>query len=71
MYGLFSGATTRNRTADLRITSALLYQLSYGGAIICNTVIRELHKILIPFPLVKFSLPVSRLKSAFPEIVLY
>ncbi len=28
---LFTGATTRNRTGDLRITSALLYQLSYGG----------------------------------------
>jgi hypothetical protein len=25
------GATARSRTADLRITSALLYQLSYGG----------------------------------------
>ena len=26
-----SGATGRIRTVDLRITSALLYQLSYGG----------------------------------------
>ena len=27
-----SGATGRIRTVDLRITSALLYQLSYGGS---------------------------------------
>jgi hypothetical protein len=26
------GATVRDRTADLSITNALLYQLSYGGA---------------------------------------
>ena len=26
------GAGERNRTADLRVTSALLYQLSYTGA---------------------------------------
>ncbi len=26
-----NGATVRSRTADLRITSASLYQLSYGG----------------------------------------
>ncbi|CAD5373899.1 hypothetical protein RA210_U40302 [Rubrivivax sp. A210] len=29
---LFSGAGGRNRTGDLRITNALLYQLSYTGA---------------------------------------
>jgi hypothetical protein len=28
---LFDGAGERNRTLDLRITSALLYQLSYTG----------------------------------------
>jgi hypothetical protein len=28
-----AGATKRDRTADLRITNALLYQLSYGGSI--------------------------------------
>ncbi len=27
----FNGADNRNRTDDLRITSALLYQLSYVG----------------------------------------
>ena len=27
------GATGRIRTVDLRITSALLYQLSYGGVL--------------------------------------
>ena len=34
-------ATERDRTADLRITNALLYQLSYSGFIIVtkNTVI--------------------------------
>jgi hypothetical protein len=26
-----NGATVRDRTADLSITNALLYQLSYGG----------------------------------------
>ena len=28
---LFIGAADRNRTGDLRITNALLYQLSYSG----------------------------------------
>jgi hypothetical protein len=28
---LLSGAGKRNRTSDLRITNALLYQLSYSG----------------------------------------
>jgi hypothetical protein len=28
---LFTGAGDRNRTDDLRITNALLYQLSYAG----------------------------------------
>ena len=34
-------ATERDRTADLRITNALLYQLSYSGLVIVikNTVI--------------------------------
>lgn len=31
-YPLMNGAGERNRTADLRVTSALLYQLSYTGA---------------------------------------
>jgi hypothetical protein len=33
-----SGARERNRTADLRITSALLYRLSYSGlpALMCR-----------------------------------
>ena len=30
-FGWVSGADGRNRTGDLRITSALLYQLSYIG----------------------------------------
>ena len=37
---LIGGAAGRNRTADLRITNALLYQLSYSGneaAIIIRT----------------------------------
>ncbi|MDQ1415291.1 MAG: hypothetical protein QOF81_904, partial [Acidimicrobiaceae bacterium] len=35
------GARERNRTADLRITSALLYRLSYsGGATIVSQVPR-------------------------------
>jgi hypothetical protein len=29
--GFLFGAGERNRTADLRVTSALLYQLSYTG----------------------------------------
>ena len=28
---IFTGAAGRNRTGDLRITNALLYQLSYSG----------------------------------------
>ena len=28
---IFTGAGDRNRTYDLRVTSALLYQLSYTG----------------------------------------
>jgi hypothetical protein len=31
MRVFLSGAGERNRTADLRVTSALLYQLSYTG----------------------------------------
>lgn len=34
MLGSF-GAGERNRTLDLRITSALLYQLSYTGIVLC------------------------------------
>ncbi len=30
-HALFTGADERNRTVDLRITNALLYQLSYTG----------------------------------------
>ncbi len=30
-YGVWSGATVRSRTADILITSEVLYQLSYGG----------------------------------------
>ena len=37
---LLSGAGKRNRTSDLRITNALLYQLSYSGRIIILTVQR-------------------------------
>ena len=33
---MFSGANERIRTADLRITSALLYQLSHVGAWLQN-----------------------------------
>ncbi len=32
---MFSGAGKRSRTSDLRITNALLYQLSYAGNAIC------------------------------------
>ena len=39
-------ATERDRTADLRITNALLYQLSYSGFLIVtkNTVILSFEK---------------------------
>lgn len=33
---LESGAGNRSRTYDLRITNALLYQLSYAGKTICS-----------------------------------
>lgn len=33
-YDFIAGATRRNRTADLRITSALLYRLSHGGVML-------------------------------------
>ncbi len=29
---VFAGATVRSRTADILITSEVLYQLSYGGS---------------------------------------
>lgn len=32
-----SGAENRNRTYDLRVTSALLYRLSYFGMILFHT----------------------------------
>jgi hypothetical protein len=35
-----SGARERNRTADLRITSALLYRLSYSG-VTCTFLSRD------------------------------
>ena len=33
IYPVFRGAQSENRTRDLRITNALLYRLSYLGAL--------------------------------------
>ncbi len=40
--GLYSGAGDRNRTGDLRVTSALLYQLSYAGESLKDEIIASI-----------------------------
>ena len=46
------GAVEKNRTSDLRVTSALLYQLSYNGNLGGNGGIQNWPRSFEQFPLI-------------------